>query len=558
MNHLLLIMLGIFRMVVIPAEFSDRAFVREYAELEADVRLAERYFNDQLDHEDSLSLSLGPIVRLSGPTAYYGANYTDRRDILLHEGVMEACRLADETTDFSKADAVIMIAAGMSEADGAGADLIWPQYARFSDYSKSLRLDGRELDRFAVATELSSDAGRDPKPAGIRILCHEIGHTLGLQDLYDSDGDGSGGTSDGLRGTSLMGSIEGKGPGLPPNFSALDLEILGMGDCDTLSAGQHTLSPIHKGRRYIKAFTDNEGEFFLLECRSNDGWDKDLGGKGLLIYHIDMSASDAGYSDYYGRSMSAAERWEKSQINANPAHQCAYIVAAVPGSDKTEDIFFPRPGHDSFGSDTRPAFRFWNGNTSGLAISDIRLESDGSISFTASEPIKITGTSIFQDAAIIQWKTAENFKNILGYEIEWTDGTDTWTDSIEAGSSSYTISGLIPQKHYGFKLTLKASEENRYSVRDAFITKYYRNDTHPYIYLNSADRNSDGSFMAGSKIPLRIFNAPGIQEVRWYFNGRLIEVGADGYYTINTSGRLRAEITYLNGDSEVIIKDIML
>ena len=558
MNHLLLIMLGIFRMVVIPAEFSDRAFVREYAELEADVRLAERYFNDQLDHEDSLSLSLGPIVRLSGPTAYYGANYTDRRDILLHEGVMEACRLADETTDFSKADAVIMIAAGMSEADGAGADLIWPQYARFSDYSKSLRLDGRELDRFAVATELSSDAGRDPKPAGIRILCHEIGHTFGLQDLYDSDGDGSGGTSDGLRGTSLMGSIEGKGPGLPPNFSALDLEILGMGDCDTLSAGQHTLSPIHKGRRYIKAFTDNEGEFFLLECRSNDGWDKDLGGKGLLIYHIDMSASDAGYSDYYGRSMSAAERWEKSQINANPSHQCAYIVAAVPGSDKTEDIFFPRPGHDSFGSDTRPAFRFWNGNTSGLAISDIRLESDGSISFTASEPIKITGTSIFQDAAIIQWKTAENFKNILGYEIEWTDGTDTWTDSIEAGSSSYTISGLIPQKHYGFKLTLKASEENRYSVRDAFITKYYRNDTHPYIYLNSADRNSDGSFMAGSKIPLRIFNAPGIQEVRWYFNGRLIEVGADGYYTINTSGRLRAEITYLNGDSEVIIKDIML
>lgn len=558
MNHLLLIMLGIFRMVVIPAEFSDRAFVREYAELEADVRLAERYFNDQLDHEDSLSLSLGPIVRLSEPTAYYGANYTDRRDILLHEGVMEACRLADETTDFSKADAVIMIAAGMSEADGAGSDLIWPQYARFSDYSKSLRLDGRELDRFAVATELSSDAGRDPEPAGIRILCHEIGHTLGLQDLYDSDGDGSGGTSDGLRGTSLMGSIEGKGPGLPPNFSALDLEILGMGDCDTLSAGQHTLSPIHKGRRYIKAFTDNEGEFFLLECRSNDGWDKDLGGKGLLIYHIDMSASDAGYSDYYGRSMSAAERWEKSQINANPSHQCAYIVAAVPGSDKTEDIFFPRPGHNSFGSDTRPAFRFWNGNTSGLAISDIRLESDGSISFTASEPIKITGTSIFQDAAIIQWKTAENFKNILGYEIEWTDGTDTWTDSIEAGSSSYTISGLIPQKHYGFKLTLKASEENRYSVRDAFITKYYRNDTHPYIYLNSADRNSDGSFMAGSKIPLRIFNAPGIQEVRWYFNGRLIEVGADGYYTINTSGRLRAEITYLNGDSEVIIKDIML
>lgn len=558
MNHLLLIMLGIFRMVVIPAEFSDRAFVREYAELEADVRLAEKYFNDQLDHEDSLSLSLGPIVRLSEPTAYYGANYTDRRDILLHEGVMEACRLADETTDFSKADAVIMIAAGMSEADGAGSDLIWPQYARFSDYSKSLRLDGRELDKFAVATELSSDAGRDPEPAGIRILCHEIGHTLGLQDLYDSDGDGSGGTSDGLRGTSLMGSIEGKGPGLPPNFSALDLEILGMGDCDTLSAGQHTLSPIHKGRRYIKAFTDNEGEFFLLECRSNDGWDKDLGGKGLLIYHIDMSASDAGYSDYYGRSMSAAERWEKSQINANPAHQCAYIVAAVPGSDKTEDIFFPRPGHDSFGSDTRPAFRFWNGNTSSLAISDIRLESDGSISFTASEPIKITGTSIFQDAAIIQWKTAENFKNILGYEIEWTDGTDTWTDSIEAGSSSYTISGLIPQKHYGFKLTLKASEENRYSVRDAFITKYYRNDTHPYIYLNSADRNSDGSFMAGSKIPLRIFNAPGIQEVRWYFNGRLIEVGADGYYTINTSGRLRAEITYLNGDSEVIIKDIML
>lgn len=559
MNQILLaLLLGIFRMVVIPAEFSDRAFVREYEEMKADVLQAQQYFNDQLHGKDSLLLEFAPIVRLSEKTAYYGTNYTDRKDILLHEGVMEACRLSDGETDFADTDAVILIAAGMSEADGAGAELIWPQYARLSDYSKGLKLDGQDLDKFAVATELSSEEGKDPTPAGIRILCHEIAHAIGLHDMYDTDGEGSGGLSEGLRGTSLMGSIEGKGHGLPPNFSALDLEILGRGDCDTLSIGRHTLSPIHKEQRYIKMLSDTEGEFFLFECRSNEGWDRDLGGKGLLIYHVDMSASDAGYSDYYGRNMSAAERWEKAQINANPAHQCAYIVAAVPESNRSEDIFFPRPGHDSFGSDTRPAFRFWNGNTSNIAISEIRLESDGSISFTASEPIRISSTAIFQDAAIIQWETAENFKNILGYEIEWTDGTDTWTDSINAGRSSYTISGLTPQKHYVFKLTLKASEENRYSIKDAFITKYYRNDTYPYIYLSSAERNPDGSFVAGSKIPLRIFNAPGIHEVKWYFNNKPIEAEADGYYTIRSSGRLKAEISYKDGYSEVIIKDIRL
>ena len=36
-----------------------------------------------------------------------------------------------------------------------------------------------------------------------------------------------------------------------------------------------------------------------------------------------------------------------------------------------------------------------------------------------------------------------------------------------------------------------------------------------YIYLGGATRNLDGSFPSGARIPLRVFNASGVQEVRW-------------------------------------------
>ena len=90
----------------------------------------------------------------------------------------------------------------------------------------------------------------------------------------------------------------------------------------------------------------------------------------------------------------------------------------------------------------------------------------------------------------------------------------------------------------------------------SFVTKVYRGGTYPYIYLSNVPRGSDGSFPPGSKIPLRVFNATDVQEVRWSLNGMRIAPEADGNYTLRRSGTLKAEIVHTDGTSEVIIKQI--
>lgn len=557
MSICLAILLSIFRIVVIPAQFSDKEFVCTPQELHAKLGETRTYFNEQFAGEKEFQIDLGPVVTLSRPMSYYGANYPDRKDVLLHEAVREACLLSDSQLEFS--ENVVILFAGMSEADGASADHIWPQQAKLSDYGKTLTLDGKTIDSYSVATELSSDNGENPRPSGIGPLCHELAHGFGLYDLYDTDGDSSGGESKGLWDTALMdrGSRNNSG-NTPPHFNALDLDLLEIGKCDTLTVGSYKLEPINKSKRYLKALTGTEGEYFLIECRENTGRDAYIGGSGMLIYHIDRSSNNAGYSDILGRELTAAERWSLSQINNRPDRECARIITAIPDASNAQEIFFPQPGHDSFGSDTSPAFRAWDGSSFELALTEIKKNSDGSVSFEVIRPIEIIHSEIFQDAMILQWQISESFKSILGYEIEWTDGEQVWNESIDSSARSYTITGLRPQKAYKFKLTLRASEQNQYSCGQNFITKYYRDDTYPYIYLNSTERKADGRFVLGSKIPLRVFNARGVHEVKWYFNNKPISAGKDGYYTVTSEGTLKAEISYRDGESEIIIKKIQL
>ena len=563
----LAILLSVFRMVVIPAQFQDRQFSCTEAELEQTVLLAQDYFNDQSGGETEFIFDLAPAVTLSKPCSYYGSNYSDRRDALLYEAVREACSLVSDRIDFSLydndadgyVDNVFILAAGLSEADGAPSESIWPQQGKMSDFKASFSMDGKTVDSFAVSCELASDSGLNPRPAGIGVFCHELAHVFGLHDLYDTDGTGSGGESKGLWRTSLMDEgCKNSDGNCPPNLNALDLETLGTGTMEELATGDYRLEPIDRSRRYLKYETGIEGEYFLFECRAPEGWDAPLGTGGLLIYHIDKSSNPAGLSDYYGRELTASERWEYGQINCRPDRQCAEIVAADSGTDGISGLFFPNGTRDSFGSNTEPAFRSWGGKASELALIDICRNDDGSVSFSVVRPVSISGATVFQDAAIVSWEVDDRLSENQGFEIEWTDGSETGGVNVAGDARSYTIEGLNAQTPYKVTVRLRLSEHQKFSADTSFITKVYRKGTYPYIYLSGASRYSDGSFMAGTKIPLRIFNASGVARVDWFFDGARIQAGSDGFYTVARSGMLKAEIFYEDGSSELIVKQIRI
>lgn len=539
---LMSLLITVFRMLVLPVEFEDRTFTQTRWQLQTELAEVQRYFDRQYGGERTFRFELAQTAALPRPVAWYGANRPEQRDHRLGEAVREACsRAAAGSADFSGFDndgdgsveVVCLLYPGPGEDNGGGENDIWPQLGLLSANGGSrLVLGGKRIDRF-----IACPAGRPG------IFAHEFGHVLGLCDLYDTDGTASGGATRGLWGLSLMD--EGCKAARIPDFTAVEYEQLGIGRCDTLTTGSCTLLPLQQGRRYVKLLTDRDDECFLFEAR--DG--------GLLVYHLDRSDAPAGYCDRLDDELTARERWEYGAVNDNPAHPCARLLPADPGATSVAGARFPRPGGTSLGSDSPAPLRGWSGRSTGMALTGIRTEADGAVSFEVIEPVVLTDLAVYQDAAVLRWKADESLEP-LGYEIAWSDGAEESRRALAADAVSCTIEGLRPQTIYRVSLQVRGTDGERFSVDERFVTKVYRSGTYPYIYLNGATRHADGSFPAGSKLTLRVFNATDVEEVRWTFDGERLVPEADGRNTLTRSGMLRAQIFHSDGSSESIFKEI--
>ena len=279
-----------YRGIVIPVEFSDTKFSSLYSGVTVKIESARDYLNDQFTYGPTINFDIAPTVRLSKASAWYGANSSSRKDDRIGELVREACAALkiDWSTYDNDADGYIdnvcFITAGGSEADGAGADHIWPQQGSMADFGGTFQAGSKTVSNFSVCAESSSMA----------VFCHEFLHSFGLPDMYDTDGTGSGGRTKGLWGKlSIMDSgIMAGTDATPPSFSAIELELLGIGRPVRLAKGYHTLRPVGSSKEYLRIDTPNDGEYFLLECRKAEGWDAGIGGEGLVIYHIDKSVNN--------------------------------------------------------------------------------------------------------------------------------------------------------------------------------------------------------------------------------------------------------------------------
>ena len=535
------LLLSVFRMIVLPVEFQDRSFSATPDQLEATVKQAEQYFNRQFGGVTTFEFSLAPVTTLSHETAYYGANFSDRKDVNLGDAVREACTQQQGEINFAQfdndsdgaVDNVFLIAAGTGEDDGGGESAIWPQQGWLASAGGTINIRGKRIDRFAVCSE-----GR------IGIFCHEFGHVLGLPDFYDTDGEDSGGLCRGLWGTSLMD--EGCLQAALPDFGAPELELLGIGKGESLAPGHYELAPLRDGQRYLKAATDREDEYFLFAC----------GPGGLYVYHIDRSDNPAGPSARQGREVSAKERWELGEVNDNPDHPCVQLLPANPEATGLPAFPFPQDGIDGFGSDSPTPMRAWDGRAQGLALTGIRATAAGGVSFDVIRPLVLTDFSIYQDAAVVRWEVSGALSGIRGFRVSWTDGKETMLRDLGPDATSHTLEYLQPRTGYNVSVQVLLDDGRSYSLSGTFVTKAYREGTFPYIYLSNTQRNLDGSFPVGSKLPLRVFNATEVEEVRWSMDGRAIQPEADGNYTLRRSGLLAAQILHTDGTTETIYKEI--
>ena len=529
------------------------------------------YFNDQFQGACDFEFTVSPIVTLSNGYAYYGQNDDTGFDERAPELVAEACRLASADIDFSEfdndldgeVDNIYIFAAGLSEAEGASSEYIWPHHWYLGDAGIRLSLDGKRINSYSISTEKTIDGSGKWSLTAIGTFCHEYSHSLGLIDHYDTDTDpyidptsGSGGLADCLWGsTDLMdhGNFNNYG-NTPPNYNALELETLGIGTEVSLTEGQQSLPPLGSEKRYFRTEADKKGEYFLFECRDATGWDRYIGGSGMLIYHVDKSDNDSGYSDTYRQNLTAGQRWICNEINCRPDHQCLDLIEAVPIAKDVMNVFWPNGTHCSFAPNTTPSFKFWSGGFPRLSIIDIKKSGSG-ITFTVSGPLSIKNVEAFQDAAIVLWTSTSNADDCT-VSISSSSGKQ-WKYTVQpysTGCYSYTFEGLEPKATY--QVTIKNEGSESSVVSTEFTTKPYYNDGYPFIYLNSAERNSDGSFIKGTTMPLRVFNAKNAARIQWQYNDATLSSDGSGYFKVIGNGTVKATVFYQDGSKEIISKTI--
>lgn len=344
---------------------------------------------------------VGPYT-LSQPLAYYGGNtidtYEDQNPRAMVKEACELAKAANPDLDFSlfdnngdgEMDNCYIIYAGYSEASTANDDDIWPHSWYMGD--ESFTIDGIKIENYSCSAELVGMPGLPATPTmdGIGTFTHEFGHILGLKDLYDTDDNiGGYGIDPGSYSLYASGSYNNDSR-TPPYLWAFERMQLGwITPGDGLKALHDaedvTLETIAENAAcYIDAQPQRTAgtgnEWFMLENRQQQGWDKYIPAHGLLIYHYDYT------------SEMQEKYWSINGPNNNSKHRCLYIKAADGQDDNTSRAGDTYPGtsaNTAFTDDSTPAAINWSGETVGVSVTNI-VENGGKIMFQVNG-----GTSVW-------------------------------------------------------------------------------------------------------------------------------------------------------------------
>ncbi|UCF69894.1 MAG: M6 family metalloprotease domain-containing protein [candidate division WOR-3 bacterium] len=243
---------------------------------------------------------------------WYMSNYTyshyyDGHYLLSsgYELVVDALMLVDATVDFQQFDSnsdghidgAFIIHAGPGAEDTGDTNHCWSHAIPWLNYMTN---DGVVIDGATNVPEYNLVTSTlDTTLCCIGVMCHELGHIVGLPDLYD----GSRNTW-GVGYWSLMGyGAWGAGGNTPWSPSHADAWCKAQTNWLTpidISTNTFNLEILDAETHPVAYRVWRNGmandTFFILENRQNKGFDSPLPGSGLLIWHIDPH-----YSAYHNR-----------------------------------------------------------------------------------------------------------------------------------------------------------------------------------------------------------------------------------------------------------------
>ncbi len=227
---------------------------------------------------------------------YYDGNY------MLSTGrqmARENLQQVDSFVDFRDFDidgdghipAMFMVHAGADGADNGDVNCCWSHAIPNFNYltNDGITIDGvTNVPEFAMVTE-----ARETTLCCIAVMCHELGHLVGLPDLYDYTRNTWGIGYWGLMGYGAWGA-GGNTPWSPSHMEAWSKVEAGFVAPIVLTRDTFNLKILDVETHPViyKVWRNgvNCDTCFYLENRQKKGFDALLPGSGLLIWHIDPGA----------------------------------------------------------------------------------------------------------------------------------------------------------------------------------------------------------------------------------------------------------------------------
>lgn len=328
--------------------------------------------------------------------------------------VEDALSLADNYVDFSKYDVngdgnissdeviVVTIIAGYERSVSSMSPSVWGhQYSLFGQVA----LDGKRImSNYAQFGEM-----HDNHIATIGIMCHELGHTLGLPDLYDYDR-----SSGGVGFNSLMDV--GSWGGYPAGETPVDLDAWSkvflkfVNPVTVTLSGTFTLNSEIGKYNVIKIPTKDPKQYFLLENREFNGFDKSLQlmyeRGGIAIWHVDESVMEKTH--YYG--INDNEKHKGLDFEEGSESFLKYSQLDINQMSYTDDYFHHGVNADTFSDYLRPSSEIFDSNEAHCKETGIEVKILDASSVSMRAAINLNGTLALRGGL----DADNNYENLSG------------------------------------------------------------------------------------------------------------------------------------------------
>ena len=432
--------------LLLRVSFTDQDFSHSRAEFEhlmfsksADASSVARYYLEnsyQQFHIEPAQESQGDVndgiidVRLPYAHPNFGNAYGSKSQALVSDALAQAKDSIDlsafdqngDNTLSSSELAIVLMVAGFENAYG-GSSAPEPRVWAHKSDMQGVAFDGVALTSFAMFGEQHQN-----HLATIGIISHEMGHLLfALPDLYDRQGKSNGIGRWGLMGLGTWNANGGHSGSSPAHMMAWSKEKAGFLKPQDIIGNEFKFdlaSATHEPeamRVWVDPF--RHGEHFLLEYRQQSQLDSALPGEGLVITHIDDRVG-------YGATGSQNDVAEHKLVDIEEADGRNDLDQQENRGDNL-DVFNDAYGQDYFGASSLPSSLDYQGNVSGVEISNIRIGErvQGDISL----PYATLGDNLGHDSVVgASWGAKGKQVNSLvtlplNNDLPWAHGIDIYS-----------------------------------------------------------------------------------------------------------------------------------